>query len=148
MTSSSSSSIHSSTKASSFVSFVGDMETARPARTSGLPLQSDLASKAATRGALLCRVEAQLFQTRLDSAQRASVLVRKGARGIPILEGGDESAFLLGRPCATNVVGQLRAPQRAGGGLLECRETGQQHSQYVGVNGGQEPPDSGVGPRF
>ena len=39
-------------------------------------MQSDLACKAATGGALLLRDETQVFQTRLDSAQRAAVLVR------------------------------------------------------------------------
>src|SRR5579883_591224 len=72
-------------------------------------------SEAPARRTLLCGNQSELFQTRLDGAQRASVLVSNGDGGISLLEGCDESAFLLGRPCAADIVGQLRPPLRAGG---------------------------------
>src|SRR5690242_13144298 len=120
MTSSSSSSMHSSTTASSSDSSIRDMgfspsaaggvcsrghvgALGRTGPSTKLRLASTPARKASTGGALLCRDQTEFFQTRLDSAQRASVLVCQGDRGVPLLEGSDEPALLLGRPRAADV---------------------------------------------
>src|SRR6185437_11625409 len=89
--------------------------------------------EAAARRALFRGDESELLQTSLDCAQRASVLARDRHRRIAGLEGGDQSALLLRRPCLADVVGKLCAPQRPCRRLLEGREAGEECSQHIGV---------------
>src|SRR5512146_1152180 len=99
----------------------------RPRRHVGNP------GEAAAGHALFRGDQPQFLETRLDRAQRAAVLARNGDRRLAALEGGDEPALLFGRPCLADVVGQLRAPLRAGGRLLERREPGEQRPKDIGV---------------
>lgn len=62
-------------------------------------------SESAAGSTLLRCNESEFFQTRLDRAERASVLMRDCDRRIAALECGDELAFFLCGPCLPDIVG-------------------------------------------